>query len=130
MVGETDLDKLLAQMQPSLLANDFVFCTAANSNYGDFAELQPLASFQEAEGLTLVLEKAVADKAGFAYESVFGCITLKVHSSLSAVGLTAAVAGKLAASGISANVIAAYFHDHVFVPKEKAQLALRLLSEL
>ena len=130
MVGETDLDKLLAQMRPSLLACDFVFCTAADSNYGDLAELKPLASFQETEGLTLVLEKPVADEAGLNYDSVFRCITLKVHSSLSAVGLTAAVAGKLAASGISANVIAAYFHDHVFVPAEKAQRALQLLAEV
>jgi hypothetical protein len=53
-----------------------------------------------------------------------------VHSSLDSVGLTAAVSGKLAAHGISANIIAGFYHDHVFVPRNKAQLALRLLTEI
>ena len=113
-----------------MLPGDFVFCTAANLKYGDFAELQPLASYQEEEGLTLVLAKQSADVAGLTYDSVFNCITLMVHSSLDAVGLTAAVSGKLAANGISANVMAAYHHDHVFVPENKAQIALQLLAEL
>ena len=130
MAGEEDLDMLLVLLQPSLLPGDFVFCTAANLKYGDFAELQPLASYQEEEGLTLVLSKQSADVAGLAYDSVFNCIILMVHSSLEAVGLTAAVSGKLAANGISANVMAAYHHDHVFVPENKAQLALQLLTEL
>ena len=130
MAGEEGLDTLLVLLQPSLLPGDFVFCTAANLKYGDFAELQPLASYQEEEGLTLVLSKQSADVAGLAYDSVFNCIILMVHSSLEAVGLTAAVSGKLAANGISANVIAAYHHDHVFVPKNKAQQALQLLTEL
>jgi|TARA_B110000093_G_scaffold31877_1_gene32526 hypothetical protein len=130
MAGEEDLDTLLVLLEPSLLPGDFVFCTAANLKYGDFAELQPLASYQEEEGLTLVLAKQSADVAGLAYDSVFNCITLMVHSSLDAVGLTAAVSGKLAANGISANVMAAYHHDHVFVPENKAQLALQLLAEL
>lgn len=130
MAGIEDLDKLLVLLQPSLRPGDFVFCTAGNLKYGDLAELQPIASYQEEEGLTLVLDKQAADTAGLAYESVFNCITLMVHSSLDAVGLTAAVSSKLAANGISANMIAAYYHDHVFVPKNKAQLALQLLTEL
>ena len=130
MAGEEDLDTLLILLELSLLPGDFVFCTAANLKYGDFAELQPLASYQEEEGLTLVLAKQSADVAGLAYDSVFNCITLMVHSSLDAVGLTAAVSGKLAANGISANVMAAYHHDHVFVPENKAKLALQLLAEL
>ena len=130
MAGEEGLDTLLVLLQPSLMLGDFVFCTAANLNYGDFAELQPLASYQEEEGLTLVLSKQSADVAGLAYDSVFNCIILMVHSSLEAVGLTAAVSGKLAANGISANVMAAYHHDHVFVPENKAKLALQLLAEL
>ena len=129
MAGEEDLDKLLVLLQPSLLPGDCVFCTAANLKYGDLAELQPIASYQEEEGLTLVLDQQAADRAGLAYDSVFNCITLMVHSSLEAVGLTAAVSGKLAANGISANVIAAFHHDHVFVPKDKAQLALQVLTE-
>jgi hypothetical protein len=65
----------------------------------------------------------------FAFESVFSGITLTVHSSLDAVGLTAAVATKLAEYDISANVIAAYYHDHIFVQTEKSELALKALRE-
>jgi len=130
MAGEEDLDNLLALLNPSLLAGDFVFCTLKNAQYGDFADLQPIASYQEEEGLSLLLAKGAAESAGLAYESVFSCISLMVHSSLDAVGLTAAVSGRLAAHGISANMIAAYYHDHIYVPQNKAQLALQVLAEL
>ena len=130
MAGEEDLGKLLALLNPSLLAGDFVFCTVENAQYGDFADLQPIASYQEEEGLSLLLARGAAESAGLAYESVFSCISLMVHSSLDAVGLTAAVSGRLAAHGISANMIAAYYHDHIYVPQNKAQLALQVLAEL
>lgn len=130
MAGEEDLDNLLALLNPSLLAGDFVFCTLENAQYGDFADLQPIASYQEEEGLSLLLARGAAESAGLAYESVFSCISLMVHSSLDAVGLTAAVSGRLAAHGISANMIAAYYHDHIYVPQNKAQLALQVLAEL
>jgi hypothetical protein len=129
LAGEKNLDKLLGSMSPVLIAGDYVFCTVKNSKYGDYAETKPIASFAEAEGLTLVLLKETAEGAGLSYEGVFRCITLGVHSSLEAVGLTAAVAGKLAEHGIAANVIAAYFHDHVFVQSELADHALSILSE-
>ena len=129
MVGETDLSKMLASLAPDLLEGDFVFCTIQDARYGDFAELLPIASFLEAEGLTLLVAKENADQAGLSYESLFKCITLKVHSSLEAVGLTAAVSSKLAERGISANVIAAYYHDHIFVQAEKADAALSALNE-
>ncbi|MDD9891622.1 MAG: ACT domain-containing protein [Gammaproteobacteria bacterium] len=130
MAGETDLEKLLALMQPELLDGEYVFCSVEGKSYGDYAELNPLSSFLEAEGLSLLLSKASADKAQLQYESVFRGITLAVHSSLDAVGFTAAVSNKLANNGIPSNVVAAHFHDHVFVPAEKAELALHLLTEL
>ena len=52
MSGETDLDKLLSLMQPRLIEGEYVFCSVPDSKYGDFTELKPLASFQEAEGLS------------------------------------------------------------------------------
>ena len=130
MAGEEDLNMLLAQLNPRLLAGDFVFCTIEKAQYGDSADLQPIASYQEEEGLSLLLSKGAADVAGLAYGSVFSCISLMVHSSLDAVGLTAAVSRRLAAHGISANMIAAYYHDHVYVPKDKAQLAMQVLAAL
>ena len=128
MSGITELDELLRAMSPKLLDSEFVFCTV-KGKLNDYAELDPVATFIESEGLTLVLEKSVAEKAGLAFDGSFSQITLTVHSSLEAVGLTAAVATKLASRGISTNVIAAYYHDHVFVQTSKAGEALSALQE-
>lgn len=130
MVGEKDLAKLLAQLRPELQAGIFVFCSVDSMEQDKLAALNPIASYREAEGLSLVLRQEQAGAAGIAYDSVFRCITLRVHSSLDAVGLTAAVASILAENGISANVIAAYYHDHIYVPQEKAEQALKLLESL
>ncbi|MEQ8953162.1 MAG: ACT domain-containing protein [Gammaproteobacteria bacterium] len=127
--GETDLEKLLILMQPQLLPGKFVFCSIPDGSYGDYKELQPVASYQEKEGLSLLLDKKSADAMEFEYASVFRGITLNVHSSLEAVGFTAAVSSKLASHGISSNVVAAHFHDHLFVPADRAELALQLLTE-
>ncbi|AZG36649.1 ACT domain-containing protein [Shewanella psychromarinicola] len=129
MVGETNLTALLASISPVLLDDEYVFCSV-QGQYGDYQTLSPLATFRESEGLTLVLTKAAAIEGGLSFESVFKGITLTVHSSLDAVGLTAAVANKLTEKGISANVIAAYYHDHIFVQTEKAALAIEALNEL
>ena len=128
MSGITDLDELLRSMRPMLMPTEFVFCTTSGA-LTDYVNLEPVASFIESEGLTLVLEKSRAEKAGLAFEGIYQQITLTVHSSLDAVGLTAAVASKLASKGISANVIAAYYHDHIFVQQDKATAALLALEE-
>ncbi len=128
MSGIVELEELLKSMKPELLAPEFVFCTVQES-LNAFADLNPVSTFIEAEGLTLVIEKSVADLNALSYEGSFRQITLTVHSSLEAVGLTAAVASKLASKGISANVIAAYYHDHIFVQSAYAQDALSALQE-
>lgn len=127
IVGIVDLEQLLKTMKPVLGQTHYVFCSV-EGRYGDHQSLNPIASFQEREGLTLILEQDEAKAASLTYESVFRKITLSVHSSLQAVGLTAAVAECLASHGISANVVAAYYHDHVFVPQERAEEALALLQ--
>ena len=129
MSGITELDQLLRSMQPKLAESEFVFCTVSGS-IKDYLELKPLATFNESEGLTLVVEKSLAEKSSLSFEGSYSQITLTVHSSLEAVGLTAAVATKLAEKGISANVIAAYYHDHIFVQTSKAQAAVLALKEL
>ena len=129
MIGETNLDKLLASMSPKLITGEYVFCSV-QSDYLDFNALSPLATFRESEGLTLVISKEMAIANQLPFESVFRGITLTVHSSLDAVGLTAAVSSKLADNNISANVIAAYYHDHIFVQTDKAELAIKVLNEL
>ena len=128
MTGIIELDELLKSMSPAMQDGDYVFCTV-KGDYSHYAHLQPLASFSEEEGLTLILSAEVARRAQLSYEGTFKQITLTVHSSLEAVGLTAAVAAKLTAHGISANVVAAYYHDHIFVPTQRADDALSALNE-
>jgi hypothetical protein len=128
MPGVTELDELLASMSPKLVEGEFVFCTV-DGVLSDYIHVESLATFREKEGLTLVLDKQIAIKSGMPFESTYSLISLTVHSSLEAVGLTAAVSTKLAAKGISANVMAAYYHDHIFVQTEKAQMALLALKE-
>ena len=129
MSGQRDLQILLEELTPVLLEGEFVFCTFPSARYGDHVQLEPIAAVVEGEGLTLVVPRRVADGQGQVYEAAFRCITLMVHSSLEAVGLTASVASALAAEGVSANVIAGYFHDHVFVHANDADRALRVLSQ-
>ena len=130
MSGEKNLNKLLGSMSPQLSNVEYVFCTVKNADYGDYAEAEPIASILEQEGLTLVLTRKSAEKNGLTWEGIFKCITLNIHSSLQATGLTAAVSGKLSEHRISANVIAGFFHDHIFVPADLSEKALALLSEL
>ena len=130
MTGETQLATLLRSLDPELAAPEVVFVSFADAQYGDYADLQPLAMVQEAEGMTLVVQKALADQFQLAYDGVFQCITLQVHSSLQAVGLTAAVSRQLAQRGISVNVLAGYYHDHIFVPAQQADTALSALKAI
>jgi hypothetical protein len=85
---------------------------------------------REAEGVALVLDQDQADSLELPYTYIAAMIILRVHSSLDAVGLTADVARQLATGGISCNVVAGYFHDHLFVPIDKADLAVNLLRDL
>ena len=92
--------------------------------------LNPISTFQEDEGLSLIITRNVADINGISYDSVFKRITIQLHTSLDAVGLTSLLSTALAGKGISANVVAAYYHDHIFVPSEKAEVALETIKAL
>ncbi|WP_439146185.1 ACT domain-containing protein [Vibrio sp.] len=128
MTAITDLDILLKSMSPELIEGDYVFCTV-EGELADYIHLNPMATFREKEGLTLVLTEEAATQAQLSFDGVFSLITLSVYSSLEAVGLTAAFATKLGSYGISANVIAGYYHDHIFVQKDKAEAAMSALRE-
>lgn len=129
MGGITDLAALLSDMRPQLRGGDYVYCTVPAEEADRWMSLLPLGFFREEEGVTLILDRAAADRAGLAYGPVLRCITLTVHSALEAVGLTAAVSAALTRHGISANVVAAYHHDHIFVPAKDADRALLALAE-
>lgn len=127
MTGERDLERLLSGMRPVLNPGRYVFTTVA----GDVpAGVTTVVTVAEPEGLTLVVPQRDADAAGLAYGYVAGWITLRVHSALEAVGLTAAVARELADAGLSCNVVAGFHHDHLFVPYERAAEAVTLLEGL
>ena len=128
MAGEKNLEKLLATMEPDLREGEFVFATIDGHSVP--AGLEPVGMFREDEGLTLILAAADAKDAGLVVSKPLRRITLTVHSSLEAVGLTAAFAGELTRHGISANVIAGYYHDHIFVGLDDAERALTALKAL
>ncbi|ATN34951.1 hypothetical protein ACO34A_14190 [Rhizobium sp. ACO-34A] len=128
--GIIDPAQLLAEMEPRLTSGLFVFVHASAGHALDLAALDPVGTFRETEGLTLILSEDKAREHGLAGGTPLRQITLDVHSSLEAVGLTAAVSGELARNGIAANVVAAFYHDHIFVPAVDAERALRLLREL
>jgi hypothetical protein len=124
MAGETDLDTLLENIEPHLEPGEFVYCTAPQPTG------EPVCVFRETEGFTLILRRAEAERLGLAYTYPCRMITLTVHSSLEAVGLLACVASVLAERGISVNVVSAYYHDHLFVPVERAEEAVAALKVL
>ena len=128
MPGESHLPTLLRTMRPVLREGEFVYCLAPPGL--DPSTLAPVCGFREEEGLTLILPSGAADGAGIAYEGAWRMITLTVHSSLAAVGFLAAVTARLAAEGISVNPVAAFHHDHLFVPADRAGDALRALQAL
>ena len=131
MSGIVDIKVLLKDMKPVLDNTDYVFCTKKCFEINEeIVKLNPIGTFLESEGMTLILSKVKADEHGLSYESVFNKITLEIHSSLDAVGLTAVFSKTLTSYGISANVVAGFYHDHIFVPKDKAELAVEALEEL
>lgn len=128
MAGETALATLLRSMSPHLNDGDYVFCTLPDQRIPEGCEV--IGSFREQEGLTLILDRQQAERAGLAFGYVAAWITLNVHSALEAVGLTAAFASALGKAGISCNVIAGYYHDHLFVGRADAQRAMQVLQQL
>ena len=126
MAGETDLTTLLQSMTPELNEGDYVFCTT-NENI-DLKDI--ICSFREKEGLTIIIKQELADKLNLHYSFIASWITLTIHSSLEAVGLTAAFSKALADENISCNVVAAFYHDHIFVAKKDADKAMNILYRL
>ena len=115
--GETDLAALIAGMEPQLHPLRYSFGT------GPATPPDAFAIIHEDEATTIVAP---------AHDGEWARISLTVHSALSAVGLSAAIAAALAECGISANIIAGYHHDHIFVQwhrRHEAMTALHILSE-
>lgn len=128
MSGNKNLTTLLNGLQPVLNTGVYVFATV--SDFEKIGRKDTLFEFKEAEGITVVLEKNKAQALKLAYQFESAWITLKIHSSIEAVGLTAAFSTALITHQISCNVVAGYYHDHIFVDTQDAQTALEILTKL
>lgn len=129
--GEQNLSTLLATMEPTLDPKTYVFITTTQVLHSlPLATLQPTLIAHEAEGTTIVTTADLATSHGL--EGVFPCkrISLTVHSSLEAVGLIAAITNRLKDDRISTNVVSGYYHDHIYVPVERAEDAMHVLEEM
>ena len=127
MAGEKDLARLIGGMAPVLFAEAWGFALAPEefvSGREDFALIR------ESEGLTLIAPVARLEALGHDAGAPMARISLGVHSALEAVGLTAAISRALAEAGVSANVVAGFFHDHIFVPWADRAAAMVVLEGL
>lgn len=126
MSGEKDLQTLLKSMRPEHKSGDYVFCKVQKLENLNLDEIAMI--FREDEAITLILKKETADKLNLEYSVVMSWITLSVHSSLEAVGLTAAFSKALSDHEISCNVVAAFYHDHIFVNKKDITQSMKILN--
>jgi uncharacterized protein len=126
--GLQNLQHLLGSMQPLLSPMRYAFCTISR----DVAtpDVIPVATVEEAEGKTLVVEFDEAVRVGLEPVGEWAMLTMQVHSSLEAVGFIAAIATTLAEKRISANVMSGFYHDHVFVQWSMRHDAVVALEEL
>jgi hypothetical protein len=126
MNGEKNLRILIKEMEPIEHIGEYVFTTV--SNIDSIPRSVTIFEFKEKEGVTVILKKVIADDLSLSYQYVASWITLKVHSSLEAVGLTAAFSNELAKYNISCNVVAGFYHDHIFVDKKDGERTVKILT--
>lgn len=129
MGGVSNLEDLLRRMAPRLYPEEQAYAQLAEGRAPPEG-LSPFAVIFEEEGLTLVAPAAALARHGIDHIGGWARISLSVQSDLSAVGLTAAVATALTREGISANVVAGFLHDHLFVPWDRRHDAMAALAVL
>lgn len=128
MAGGHDLKRLLAGMSPRLDEAVYVFVTMPQRDVPP--GLAPRMTMQEGEGATLIVTQEAAEAAGLSYEFPCRMITLDIHSALDAVGFLAKVTTRLAGLGMGVNPVAGFYHDHLFVPLDRAEDAMTALHEM
>jgi len=124
--GEFDLDVLIRSMEPVLCDETYVFATVESGFTIDV--LSPLMTFREREGTTLIVTQQQAEDAGIEHEFRCRMITLNIHSSLEAVGFLARITRRLARLQMGVNPVSGFYHDHLFVPLDRADDALAELQ--
>lgn len=126
MNGEKNLRKLIKEMTPVLNKGEYVFVSVPSLDL--ISRTETVFELKEKEGVTVVLKKSKADELNLSYYFVASWITLEIHSSLEAVGLTAAFSNELTKNDISCNVIAGFYHDHIFVDKNDGDKTIKILT--
>ncbi|TGD44874.1 ACT domain-containing protein [Pseudotabrizicola sediminis] len=121
---------MIADMKPTLIPGVFAFVSTTSPALIGSLSSHAIATFREEEGLSLLVPMGLAERSGAELSQPMRCITLNVYSSLDGVGLTAAVSKALSDADIPCNMIAAFHHDHVFVPSDKCENALDVLAQL
>jgi len=128
MSAISDLPTLLASMDPVLGEGVYTFATIPGGDCP--AGLRPLGTFHEPEGLTVICPPADAHRHGLRATGNFRLITLRVPSSLAAVGFLAEISHALRQAALPCNVVSAFHHDHLLIPADQAEAALRVLRML
>lgn len=128
MPGVTNLQQTLQSLK--VICDDIQYGFAGVADESQIERDEVLATFHENDRLAIIAPKDYLDSLGIENESPYAKLTIDVHTSLELVGLTAVMATELAKYGISANVVAAFYHDHVFVQYELRQKATQLLESL
>ena len=128
MSGEHDLATLLRSLNAVLQPDTYVF--VSRPGQGIPPDLVPRMVFQEAEGTTFIVLRDEAEALGWSYEFPCRMITLNIHSALDAVGFLARITTVLATGGMGVNPVSGFYHDHLFVPEDRADDAMAILAQL
>ena len=107
---------------------EYVFCFIEDIDKISMNNI--ICSFKESEGYSIIISKEEAASNNLPFYFISAWITLNIDSTLDSVGLTSSFSKELTEAGISCNVIAAYHHDHIFVPYKKRLKAVKILSDI
>ncbi|KAM3549080.1 hypothetical protein ARSEF4850_009051 [Beauveria asiatica] len=127
--GEKSLDRLLATLTSVLHPETYVFTTLdETASLPRLDQVQLL--FRESEGVTVIVSKRYAEENEMDYFFPSRMITLNVTSSLEAVGFMAVISTRLATLEMGVNPVSGFYHDHLFVPEDRAAEAVEELNRL
>lgn len=125
---EVRIGTRLRALEPVL--NDGVYAFVSVARDAEFSHIPSIGTFHEKEGVTLIVPEADAERQELQVRFRAAWITLTTETDLGDVGITAAVSHALHAAGIACNVVAAVYHDHIFVPADRANDALAAIRAI